>query len=66
MATTQTLKDKNCNIIGYVETQSDGRQTVSDKHRNVKGYYDPVRDVTTDSNRNIVGRGNLLTSLLWV
>jgi hypothetical protein len=61
---TQTLKDGRYNIIGYIETKSDGTQVIKDSHYNIKGYYDPKTNKTKDSRYNIVGEGNLLTTLL--
>jgi hypothetical protein len=61
---TQTLKDSRYNIIGYIETRSDGTQVGKDSHYNIKGYYDPKTSKTKDSHYNIVGEGNLLASLI--
>lgn len=60
----QNLKDRYNNTIGYIETDSSGKQKIKDKHNNVKGYYDPKTNVTKDRNNNSVGYGNLLTTLL--
>ena len=61
---TETLRDKHNNTIGYIETDSSGKQTIKDKHRNTKGYYDPKTNKTQDAHRNTIGTGNLLTTLL--
>lgn len=61
---TQTLKDSRYNIIGYIETRSDGTQVGKDSRYNIKGYYDPKTNKTKDSRYNIVGEGNLLASLI--
>lgn len=60
----QTLKDNHNNIIGYVETRTDGVQVLKDSHNNIKGYYDPRSNKTKDSHSNIVGTGNTLVMLL--
>jgi hypothetical protein len=62
---TETLKDKNHNTIGFIETDSQGRQTLKDKNHNTKGYYDSKSNVTKDKNHNTIGQGNLLASLLY-
>jgi hypothetical protein len=62
--TQNILKDKNHIVIGYIETDSTGKQTVKDKNHYIKGYYDPKADVTKDNNHNIVGPENLLKTLL--
>jgi len=61
---TQTLKDSNYRIIGYIDTDSSGNQTIKDANFRIKGYYDPKTNQTKDSNFRIVGYGNLLTTLL--
>ena len=58
------LKDKNHNTLGYIDTDSNGNQTIKDKNHNTKGYYDPKTNITKDKNHNTVGHGNLLTTLL--
>jgi hypothetical protein len=60
----QTLKDRNNNTIGYIQTDSKGKQTIKDKNLVVKGYYDPETNVTKDKNHRVIGRGNLLATLL--
>ena len=62
---TQTLKDDHYNIIGYIETSSDGTQVAKDSHYNIKGYFDPKTNVTKDAHYHIVStEGNLLASLI--
>lgn len=61
---TQTLKDSRNNIIGNIETKSDGTQVGKDARNNIKGYYDPKTNKTKDARNNIVGQGNLLASLI--
>ena len=62
--TTQTLKDASCRIIGYTETRSDGVQIGKNAKYHIVGYYDPKADMTKDSHYHIIGRGNLLSSLI--
>ncbi len=59
-----TLKDKNYQVIGYIDTESNGIQTLRDRNYQIKGYYDPKQNVTKDRNYQIVAHGNLLTTLL--
>ena len=61
---TQTLKDSHYNIIGYIETRPDGSQVGKDAHYTIKGYYDPKTNQTKDAHYNIMGTGNLLSSLI--
>ena len=60
----QTLKDRNNNTIGYILTDAKGRQTIKYKNMVVRGYYDPETNVTKDKNLRVVGRGNLLATLI--
>jgi hypothetical protein len=60
----ETLKDKNYKIIGYIDTDSTGKQTLKDSTFKVKGYFDPKTNTTRDSTFKMIGKGNLLTRLL--
>lgn len=64
MAQRKTLKDKGYRILGYLDTDSDGSQTLQDAHHRLVGFYKRRSDVTTDAQHRIVGRGNILVSLL--
>jgi hypothetical protein len=64
MSTKQKLEDRNHRTIGYVVTQSDGRQHVEDVSGHTWGYYDPKQDKTEDRSHRAVGYGNLLVTLL--
>ncbi len=61
---TQTLKDSKFRTIGYIETRSDGIQVIKNEKFVILGYYDPRYNQTKDARFQIVGTGNLLTSLL--
>lgn len=61
---TQTLKNSSYQIIGYIETRSDGVQVIKDPHYRIRGYYDPKQNQTKNEHYGVVGYGNLLTSLL--
>lgn len=52
-------------IIGYIDVNSSGLQTLRDSMSRIKGYYDPKTNQTMDSMHRIVGRGNILISLLY-
>lgn len=60
----QVLKDASFRIIGYIDTDSSGKQTIKDSSFRIKGYYDPKTNQTKDSSFRIIGTGNLLTTLL--
>lgn len=61
---TQILRDKNRNQIGEIETDGNGVQIARDVNRNIVGTYDPRFNTTYDRNRQRIGDGNLLASLV--
>ena len=64
MANRRVLKDAQFRVIGFLDTAGDGSQTLQDAHHRLIGYYKRRSDVTTDPHHRIVGRGNILLSLL--
>ena len=60
----QTLRDRNYHVIGYIDIESSGRQVLRDSYFHILGYYEPGRDETLDSHFCVVGRGNVLATLL--
>lgn len=59
-----TLKDNRFRIIGYVDIDKNGDKILRNERFQILGYYKKQRDVTTDARFVIVGRGDILTSLL--
>ena len=59
-----TLKDAHYRIIGYVDIAPNGDKILRDSRFVILGYYKKQRDVTLDSRFAIVGRGDILTTLL--
>lgn len=59
-----TLKDAQFRIIGYVDIAPNGDKTLRDSRFLILGYYKKQRDVTLDSRFLVVGRGDILASLL--
>ena len=64
MANRQTLKDARFRVLGYIDTDSDGGQSLSDAQGRRLGSYDPKTNVTKDAQFRRIGQGNLLTTLL--
>ena len=60
----QTLKDRNNHVLGYIDVESSGRQCLRNSNFHVIGYYDPGRNQTLDATFHVVGKGNILTTLL--
>ena len=65
MKTTETIRDFNGRILGYIETDSITNDQIGrDFYNVIVGYYDAKQKVTRDFYRRIVGRGNILASLI--
>ena len=58
------LKDNRFRIIGYIDIASNGDKTLRNEKIQIIGYYKKKLDVTQDSRFMVVGRGDILTSLL--
>ena len=61
---TSELRDKGGFLIGRVETDAAGRQTLRDKDGFVRGTYTARDNTTRDVNGSRIGSGNLLATLL--
>ena len=59
-----TLKDSRFRTIGYVDIAPNGDKTLRNEKFQILGYYKANQDVTKDAKFMIVGRGDILTSLL--
>jgi hypothetical protein len=59
----EVLRDRYGERIGEVVLKG-SRQTLRDKYGNPLGAYDSHTDLTTDRYGNLIGRGNLLATLL--
>jgi hypothetical protein len=61
---TQELRDARGALLGKVETKSDVKQELRDAKGALKGNYNPSYNETRDQRGALVGKGNLLSSLL--
>lgn len=61
---TQDLRDRNGNLLGKINTLSNGKFELRDRVGNLKGTYDPKQNETRDRVGNLVAKGNMLTTLL--
>ena len=59
-----TLKDDRFRILGYIDIAPNGDKTLKNDRFQSLGYYQAKQDVTKDARFRIVGRGDILTSLL--
>jgi len=60
----QVLKDRTGKLIGRIKTRNDGKMEIFDRTGKLKGSYYPKTNQTKDRNGKLVGKGNLLTTLL--
>lgn len=58
------LRDKAGRLIGRTKTLASGRLEIRDRAGRLCGTYDPKTDATRDKTGALVGKGNLLTTLL--
>jgi hypothetical protein len=63
MVGREILRDKYGNRLGEIESNG-SKQTLRDTYGNRLGEYDSHNDFTRDKYTNLVGRGNLLVTLL--
>jgi len=61
---TETLTDAQFNVIGYIETDSSGKQTAKTARYVTVGYYCPRNNWTVDRHFCRVSSGNTLACLV--
>ena len=59
----QILRGKRGEKLGEIKEQN-GKLVLYDVRNSKKGEYDPKTNITRDTRNSIVGKGNLLTTLL--
>lgn len=60
----QELRDKSGKLLGKINTLSSGKLELRNAAGALKGTYDPKTNETRRSSGGLVGKGNLLTTLL--
>lgn len=63
--TTETIRDVNGKIVGYIDTDAQGNKVIKNFYRIIKGYYNAKDNVTRDFYRRIVAHGDVSASLLY-
>ena len=59
----QELRDKSGKLLGKIEERQ-GKLEIRDARGILKGKYDPKRNETRDERGSLIGKGNMLSSLL--
>ena len=62
--TDQVLRDKMNRKLGVIRTDARDVQTLYDARNRKMGTFDPRTNTTKDRMNRVVGKGNLLTTLL--
>ena len=60
----QLLRNRSGQVVGKITTKSDGKQEIRNSSGQIRGSYDPKRDETKDHMGKLVGKGNLLATLI--
>lgn len=60
----QVLRNNHNRQIGVIETDSKGIQTIRTTSNKKLGTYNPKTDQTRDTANHLIGKGNLLITLL--
>jgi hypothetical protein len=60
----QYLRDSNGRLIGWREEGMVGRINGRNDAGRLVGWFDPARNETRDANGRLVGRGDLLATLM--
>jgi hypothetical protein len=60
----QELRDSSNRLLGKITTLSNGKLELRNAASVLKGTYDPKTNETRDASSRLVGKGNLLTTLL--
>lgn len=58
MAQTETIRDFNGRIIGFIEVDSLGNKTVKDFYKRILGRYHKATNTTRDFYGRIIARGD--------
>jgi hypothetical protein len=59
----QQIRDAHGKLLGTIKVRS-GKYEIRDAQNCLKGTYDPGRNETHDERNKLIGKGNLLTTLL--
>ena len=60
----EPIRDYYNRIIGYIETKPNGDKIGYDFYLRIVGYYEKNSNLTKDFYRRVVGRGDMLSSLI--
>ncbi len=61
---TEVLKNKRGVTIGTITDSSSNKLVIKNRNGVTLGYYDKIANTTKDRSGKLIGRGNLLVSLI--
>ncbi|HMJ49255.1 MAG TPA: hypothetical protein VK440_01610 [Burkholderiales bacterium] len=61
---TEIVKDAYGNTLGSIESAADGTQVLRDVDGKIRGFYDPSTDHTRGPDKQILAKGNVLSTLI--
>lgn len=62
----ERIEDHNGKTLGYMETYSDGRAELRDSNSIILGKYTKMDNLTRDMSGRVIGKGNMLMSLIKI
>lgn len=60
----ETLRDAANNVIGFIEMEDNGNETLKDADGKIKGTFEADADHTRDKHYDIIAKGNILRSMI--
>lgn len=58
------IKNARGQLLGFIDTDQQGRETAKNSRGQLLGSYDPKRDQTYDAKRELVNKGDALSSFI--
>jgi hypothetical protein len=62
----ERIEDNNGKTLGYMETYSDGSAEFRNTNNIILGKYTKVDNLTRDTSGRVIGKGNMLMSLIKI
>ena len=58
------IRNRASKEVGYIKTDSRGKQTAYNVKREKLGCFDPKTNFTKDKNNRVLGNGNMLVGII--
>ena len=65
MSNQKAIRNGTGRVLGYILTESNGRQVAQNEYGNILGYYDPKLDITQNVFGRKVSEGNTLVQFIY-